>query len=171
MDELNKQVLSLAKRLHKEVLDKYQPPDEGYLSIFPRVIPFSIVRNTRGYIEKVVNQVNGCYEKGWFDACAVMIRRLLETLIIEVYEYSNLDFKIKNPQGDFFQLKDLINNILIEPSWNLSKNSKCALPKLKKVGDLSAHSRRYNAHLDDIEDIRNDVRIVVQELLSLANLK
>ena len=42
------------------------------------VIPLSVVRGTRGYIERVANQINGTYENGWYDACAVMIRRVLE---------------------------------------------------------------------------------------------
>ena len=40
----------------------------------------------------------------------------------------------------------------------------------KTVGDLSAHSRRYNAHKSDIDNIP-DLRVVVQELLYLAGLK
>jgi hypothetical protein len=45
------------------------------------------------------------------------------------------------------------------------------MPKLKDVGDKSAHSRRYNAHRGDIDPLLRDVRLVVQELLYLASLK
>jgi len=131
----------------------------------------SVVRGTRGYIEQVANQINGCYEKGWFDACAVMVRRLLETLIIETFEYHKLDGKIKNSVGDFVYLRDLISRALTEKAWNLSRNTKKALPRLKDVGDKSAHSRRYNAHRGDIDKLLDDVRVVVQELIYLAGLK
>ena len=169
--ESNEIALSLAKSIRNEALDMYKPPDDGVFSPGQRVIPISIVRNTRGYIEKVANQVNGCYEKGWFDACAVMIRRLVETLIIEAFEKYKLDNKIKTTQGDFFYLNDLIDSALNETSWNLSRNSKRALPKLKKVGDLSAHSRRYNAHLKDLEKLIDEIRVVVQEFVYLSGLQ
>lgn len=60
---------------------------------------------------------------------------------------------------------------LKETSWNLSRNAKQALPKLKNVGDLSAHSRRYNAQRADIDKVISDLRIVVQELIYLAGFK
>jgi hypothetical protein len=111
-------------------------------------------------------------EKGWFDACAVMMRRLIETLIIECFEKYNIAHKIKNTAtGDFLFLQDLIDRLLQEPMWNLGRNTKQALPKLKKVGDQSAHSRRYNAHREDIEKIADDFRTVCQELIYLAGLK
>ncbi|NLE46319.1 MAG: DUF4145 domain-containing protein [Chloroflexi bacterium] len=134
-------------------------------------MPVAVVRGTRGYLEKVTNQVNGSYERGWFDACAVMIRRLVETLIIESFEHYGTAAKIQDLNGDFLSLKDLINLTLAESGWNLSRNTKQALPKLKSVGDLSAHSRRYIANRQDIDKIAHDLRIVVQELVYLAGLK
>ncbi|MHC4696698.1 MAG: DUF4145 domain-containing protein [Planctomycetota bacterium] len=119
-----------------------------------------------------MDQINGCYEKGWFDGCAVMMRRLLETLIIECYETHNMGNAIKDPRtGDFFYLSDLIGKIHKETSWNLGRNTKRALPSLKSIGDQSAHSRRYNAHREDIDRVIPDFRTASQELLYLARLK
>lgn len=59
------------------------------------LFPLEIVNGTRGYIEKIAVQVNGCYKNQWFDACAVMLRRLLETLIIECFENHNISNNIK----------------------------------------------------------------------------
>jgi len=135
------------------------------------VLPFSLVRNTQGYIERIANQVNGTYENGWYDACTVMIRRLLETLIIEAFEHHKIAANITNNAGDFFYLKDLIDRCAIESAWNLKRNCKRAMPKLKDIGDKSAHSRRYNAHRGDIDPLLADVRLVVQEFIYLAKLK
>lgn len=164
-------VFNAAKAIQSDVDAELGPPEEGLRSTTQRVIPLSVVRNTRGYIEKVANQANGCYEKGWYDACAVMIRRLLETLIIETFEHHKIAAKIKNANGDFFFLRDLIDVTLNEPTWNLSRTCKQAMPKLKDVGDKSAHSRRYNAHRGDIDPLSADIRVVVQELVYLAGLK
>ncbi len=45
------------------------------------------------------------------------------------------------------------------------------MPKLKDLGDKSAHSRRYNADKGDLQPLLPDIRLVVQELLYLAGLK
>lgn len=163
--------LSLSKDILTDIGKYVDPPQDGFQSETNQVVPTSIVRNTRGYIEKVANQVNGCYEKGWFDSSAVMIRRLLETLIIECFEKYQIANKIQNTQGDFYYLKDLINIMLAETVWNLGRNTKKALPKLKDIGDKSAHSRRFTAQLNDIKDLIPEIRLVVQELIYLSQLK
>ncbi|MBS0410721.1 MAG: DUF4145 domain-containing protein [Proteobacteria bacterium] len=131
----------------------------------------SLVRGTRGYIERVAVQANGAYERGWYDACAVMVRRLLETLIIEAFEAHGLSANIKNSSGDFFYLGDLIDLTLANPSWNIGRNCKAAMKKLKDVGDKSAHSRRFIAQRGDLDRLLPDIRVVVQELIFLSKLK
>ena len=164
-------LIAAAKGLQAEIATELGPPPEGLRAGQHLVVPLTLVRDTRGYIERIANQVNGTYENGWYDACAVMIRRLLETLIIEVFEKHKIANKIKNPSGDFFYLGDLVNKTLQEPSWNLTRNCKQALPRIKDIGDKSAHSRRFNAVRGDLAPFLGDVRLVVQELLYLAELK
>ena len=172
MKSIGKVALELAKNIQNDAPKVFVPPSEGTKPISQNVLPFSIVSNTRGYIEKVSNQINGCYEKGWYDSCAVMMRRLLETLIIEVFETFNIASNIKDPKtGDFYFLSQLINITLQENSWNLGRNTKKALPKLKSIGDQSAHSRRYNAFREDIDKLSTDFRSVCQEFIYLSNLK
>ena len=168
---VSRNVFTAAKAIQADVDKELGPPEEGLRSATQRVLPMSVVRGTRGYIERVANQANGAYDKGWYDACAVMVRRLLETLIIEAFERYGIAAKIKNADGNFFYLRDLIDRCLREPSWNLSRNCKQAMPKLKDVGDRSAHSRRYKAHLGDLNPLLLDIRLVVQELVYLAGLK
>jgi hypothetical protein len=165
-----KNALLTAKIIQQDINSKLGPPEEGFPSTTQQVLPFSVVRGTRGYIEKIVNQINGCYEKGWYDSCAVMIRRLIETLIIEAFEKHGIVNKIQS-NGEFLYLRDLIRITLNETSWNLGRTTKQALPKMKDVGDRSAHSRRFVAHRSDIEKITSDLRVVVQELIFLAGLK
>ena len=164
-------IVATAKAIHAEISIEVGPPEEGLLAATQPVIMVSLVRGTRGYIEKVSNQINGAYEKGWYDACAVMLRRLIETLIIETFEHHEIASRIQNRAGDFFYLRDLIDKTLAETSWNLSRNTKQALPKLKDVGDKSAHSRRYVAQRGDIQPLIVDIRTVVQELTYLSGLK
>ena len=129
-----------------------------------------MVSGTRGYLEKIVFQINGCYEQGWFDGCAVMMRRLLEVLIIECFEKNNIASKIKDGAGNYFLLGELVNATLNEPAWNLGRETKRALPILKDSGNRSAHGRRYTAHREDIDKLNPDFRIACQELLYLSGL-
>jgi hypothetical protein len=163
--------IATAKAIHADLADQLGPPEEGLLANSQAVILTSLVRGTRGYIERVANQINGAYENGWYDACAVMLRRLIETLIVEAFEHHGISAKIKNSSGDFLYLRDLIDKTLSEGAWNLSRNTKQSLPRLKDIGDKSAHSRRYIAQRGDIQPLLLDIRTVVQEMLFVAKLK
>jgi hypothetical protein len=164
-------ILRIARSIRTDLTELAGPLPEGQSAESDAVVYRSLVANTRSYIQAVANQINGTYERGWYDACAVMVRRLIETLIIEAFETKGIADKIKNNSGDFFFLRDLIQICLDEPSWNLSRNCKEALRRLKDVGDKSAHSRRFVAHKNDLEPLRVDIRLVVQELISIAEIK
>jgi hypothetical protein len=148
------------------VVDESPRPGEGGV-----VIPPSLVDGTREYIERIVDQINGCYASGWYDACAVMIRRLIETLIIEAFEARSIQSKIKDSDGNYLYLKDLVPKALDEPAWNLGRNVKRVLPQLKDMGDQSAHSRRFIAERDDVDRVMSGIRAVIQEFVDIANLK
>ncbi len=170
-EDFAKQVLSTTKRLQESIGRIAKPPAEITAPIDQPVLPNSLFRGTRGYIEKVVHQINRSYSSTCFDACAVMIRRLIETLIIEAFEHHGRSNRIQDANGDYFYLERLISVTLSETKWNLGRNTKSALQKLKKIGDLSAHSRRYNAHRQYIDDIIIDLRTASEELLYIAGLR
>lgn len=167
---MTEKILTLAKDLHASVVESTRH-DEGGGTVSGSIVPLSVVRNSRSYIERIVYQVNGCYDSGWYDACVVMIRRLIETLLIEAYENGGISEKIKSPSGDFLPLKEIVSAALNESSFNLARGVRRALPRLKTLGDKSAHSRRFNAHQRDLEQVASDVRDTVQELIYVSGLK
>ena len=57
------------------------------------------------------------------------------------------------------------------PRISAAEHTKNGLNAFKKLGDLSAHNRRFNADADDIKRVRDDLRVAAEELLHLANLK
>jgi len=149
------------------------------MSILPNIIidensallSMELFSDTRGYIEKVVYQINISFEHGLFDCCLVMCRRLIETLIIEVYISKHREDEIKDSDNNFYMLSNLIDKILINHSFNLSRNVKKGLKSIKRLGDLSAHNLRFNARSSDIEEIRTDLRLISTELLQIGGLK
>lgn len=135
------------------------------------LFPLSVLSQAnRGYLVTIGRQMNGCYTSGWYDAAAVMMRRLIEIAIIEAFEAKGISASIKDPQGNYLQLSDLIARALAEQSWTLSRHSKKNLPALRDVGHMSAHGRYFTARKEDIEALRPGCRIVVEEFLHHAGL-
>jgi hypothetical protein len=170
MDQFRNAIFA-AKAIQIDIDKHLGPPEEGRKAVSQPVVLMALVRGTRGYIEKIANQANGAYHSGWYDASAVMLRRLLETLIIEAFEENGIAHKIRNTAGNYFYLGDLIAATLAEKSFTLGRNARAALPKLKDLGDKSAHDRRYNAMRGDLEPHLSNLRAVVEELLYIAKLK
>ena len=169
---LHKQRLQIARELVFSLRTTWRAPlaaptvpsDDG-------VFPLSILEQTnRGYLGRIGYQMNGCYAAGWYDACAVMMRRLLEVSIIEAFENCGLASKIKRPDGNYFDLSELIQHTLAEPTWTLSRNLRKFLPKLRDVCHMSAHGRYFSARKEDLENIRQGCRVTIEEQLHHAKL-
>jgi hypothetical protein len=143
------------------------PQPRAQRDFFPGTI---LAQAKRGYISSVGRQVNGCYASGWRDACAVMMRRLLEIVIIEAFETKGIAAKIKDADGNYFHLSKLIDLVLAEPKLPLSRNTKRALPKLRDAGHLSAHGRYFLAAPEDIDKMQTECRVVLEEFLHHAGL-
>ena len=141
------------------------------LTVSDSVLPAELFTSTRDYIERVVEQINKSYDGELWDCCTVMCRRLLETLIIEVYEKLGRAADVKGADGHFKQLNDLINTITADTSINLGRNAVKGLKDFKELGDLSAHNRRFNARQPDIDRVRTGLRVAAEELLHLAGLR
>ncbi|MDM9385395.1 hypothetical protein QUB80_32595 [Chlorogloeopsis sp. ULAP01] len=134
-------------------------------------LPEAIWKNTRGYIEKIAFQVNGCFQYGFYDGASVLLRRLVETLLIECYEHDKTQARISDSDGNYFMLSGIIGDAVDKSRLSLGRKTKLVLRELKAIGDRSAHNRRYNAVRADLEKIRLGVRLVVDELIQLAELR
>jgi hypothetical protein len=132
------------------------------------VIQPELFEYSRAYVIKVVDQINASYQYNLFDCCAVMCRRLLETLIIECYEKQERPEAIKDKDGNFFMFSGLLSVVENDIALGLSRHSLQALKDFKKLGDLSAHNRRFNARRPDIDQAKDGLRIASEELLHIA---
>lgn len=156
------------ERMHKAELEKLigVPPSVPATSNY---FPLSIFDNTRTHLVKIAIQACKSYDNEIFDGCAVLTRKLLEILIIETFERYGIEDRIKDKNGYFYYLSDLIDRLLSESKWTIGRNAKQAIPSLKKMGDQSAHNRRYFAQRSDIEKIKDDLRVVLDELVHLID--
>lgn len=134
------------------------------------IIPMDWVAGTRTYLERLVHQINGCYDSGFYDACAVLCRRLLETLIIEIYVASRRHHEIQS-NNVFLPLERLINFIRADGSIPLGRNTPKTMEDVKQLGDVGAHDRRYITVQQDIDDLKARYRRAINELLSLSKIR
>lgn len=136
-------------------------------------LPESIWRNTRSYIEEICREVNGSFHHAYYNAAAVMLRRLLETLIIEAYEHLGRETEIKDGGGNYLMLSDLAERACGEnrhKGINLGRDSKKALKEARDVGNWSAHARRFLANAEDLRKFQPGMRLLVQELVQISDL-
>ncbi len=164
----------VAQGIRSTLSTQVLPAEEGEPATGHRVLAQSITLRTKNYIERIAEQMNEAYERGCYDACLVMMRRLVETLIIECFEAKGIADRAKR-DGHFMMLSELAEELLRVDSgptgWNLNRKCKEALPKIKKRADMSAHSRTYLARRHDVDDIKDDLRIVVEDLVHTAGIQ
>lgn len=166
--------LGIAHGIRTSLSTQVLPAEEGEPASGHRVLAHTITLRTKNYIERTAEQMNECYERGCYDACLVMMRRLVETLVIECFESKGIANRAKK-DGHFMMLSDLVEELLkvdAEPGlWNLNRKCKEALPKIKKKADMSAHARTFNARRQDIDELKEDLRIVVEDLVHTAGIQ
>ena len=134
------------------------------------LIPQAFVTGTRPYLEQLALQINAAYDHGLYDASAVMARRLMESLIIEVYVSQKRHAEIQQA-GNFFGLEALINHMLADTSIAKSSNLRRTAPKVKALGDTAAHDRTYITRQSDVDDLKLDYSRLISELLRLSNVR
>jgi hypothetical protein len=133
------------------------------------VVPTEWVAGTRTYLERMVYQINVAYDYGMYDASAVLLRRLMESLIIEIYIHEKRHHEIQSG-GVFFMLDRLISHITSDTQVSLSRNAPKTMREVKQLGDTAAHDRTYITPQIDIEDMKSRYRRLLQELLVKAGI-
>ena len=91
------------------------------------------------YIKNIAKEMCLCYDSGCYTACLVMMRKLLEALIIETFINKGIERNIR---------KQLIKQYPFEVA--------------------AAHTDRFKANKSIVDNIKNDLNIVVQNILTNA---
>lgn len=135
------------------------------------ILPASLYEKTRGYIESLSKQINASYENNIFDGRAVLMRRLLEICLIHSYEYQGLDAEIRDSNGNYKMLSDIVSNAVNNSKLSLSRNTKSCLEDFRAIGSFSAHKIYYNARRTDIQKVILEYRAAIEELLYKNGIK
>ncbi len=134
-------------------------------------IPIEIVDRSRGYVVNTARQINNCFHGECFDACGVMIRKLLETLIIEVFEKKGIASIIKDGSSNYLMLTDLVSKLLNTPETPVGRTTRKELPMIAVVLNNCAHNRAFNISKTQLIQNKTTIVIAVQELMGLWDVR
>ncbi len=124
----------------------------------------------RGYLDRIIQQINHTYSHNCYDACAVLLRRLFEILLVQSYQNLGIEEEIKDSSNSgYIMLDGIVKNAINNPTLNLSRIKK-EFEKFRKIGNFSAHNITYTAGKKDIDDIKIEYRVMLEELFNKASL-
>lgn len=126
-------------------------------------LPDDIVEEKHFVPKKILWEINRAYDTACYNACAAMLRRLIEVLIVSAFEHHSLSEKIRK-DGDYLPFGALIGIAAAEPSLKLGRETKRTFPDLKYFGDAGAHARTILVRKQDLDRLHNPVRGAVEEL-------
>ena len=131
------------------------------------LLPLEIFKKSKGYIKDIVLQINGCYSHNLIDACASMIRKLIETLIIEIYEAKKIENELKRSDGTYHHLEKIINKVASDNKLNLSQNAIKLMKNGKFLGDIAVHNRRCGVLKSYLDEIKKELRVTITDLVKI----
>lgn len=142
------------------------PPEQG-----APIVPADLFDNTRPHLQALVAQINGTYRSGFYDACAVMCRRLLNCLLLLAFESAAKGKVIRDASGEYRAFADIIELASSSRHIKLARSAAAVMGKMDYVGDLAAHHPTYTIRQKDIDEQRLAFHRVISELAQLADIK
>lgn len=124
----------------------------------------------RKYLDQLIYQINHSYANNCYDAAAVLMRRLFEVLLVLSYQNFGIDDQIKDSSGNgYIMLEGIVKNAKNNQVLKISR-IKNEFDTFRMVGNFSAHNITYTAGKKDIDDIKINYRVMLEELYNKAGL-
>lgn len=124
----------------------------------------------RNFLDQLIYQINYTYANNCYDATAVLMRRLFEVMLILTYQHLGIDDEIKDSSGkSYLMLDSIIKKAKDNKVIKLSR-IKLEFDNFRMVGNFSAHNITYTAGKKDIDDIKINYRVMLEELYNKAGL-
>ncbi len=142
--------------------------DEDNILSDSEVLDETLFCGKRGYLDKLIQQINHCYKNCCYDACAVCMRRVFEITLILAYENNGIQNEIKK-DGEYVMLERIVANAVNNAVLGISRLRK-EYDSIREVGNYAAHRVLYNTRKKDIDDIKQTYRVCLEELYYKAGL-
>ena len=121
-------------------------------------------------VDQLIYQINHSYANNCYDAAAVLMRRLFEVLLVLSYQNNGIDDQIKDSTGKgYIMLDGIVKNAKNNQILKISR-IKIEFDTFLMVDNFSAHNITYTAGKKDIDDIKLNYRVMLEELYSKAGL-
>ncbi len=132
------------------------------------VLDSNLFLGKRGFLDRLIKQINNCYSNNCFDACAVLMRRVFEITLILAYENNGVESEIKI-NGDYVMLERIVANAVQNTTLHISR-SRNEYDAIRDLGNFAAHKIHFNTRKSDIDNIKQTYRVCLEELYYLAGL-
>lgn len=160
--------IAMIKRKHGTGSKRHKPAkkkDKAARSSASYLQP-EILEKMPPYIVRLVPQINGTYDNEWFEGTAMVLRRLMETLIIELYTRRGWHKEVQDHgTNEFLQFKSLIDKLNGDARLGMQKRTIDGLKSVKEVGDTAAHDFRIRIRKSDLDKIQSAVRLTCERLI------
>ena len=134
------------------------------------ILDETLFLGVRGFLDKLIKQINNCYNNCCYDASAVLMRRVFEILLIMAYEKNGVQDQIKDGNGDYLMLERIVANAVQNKTLHISRSRK-EYDLIRELGNFAAHKIHFNTRKNDIDDIKQIYRVCLEELYYKAGLK
>lgn len=124
----------------------------------------------RDYLDRLIRQINACYKYNLYDGCAVLMRRVFEILLILSFEANGIKNEIKDDNGDYVMLEKIVIKAVGSTTLNISR-TKRDYSSVRDLGNFAAHKIHFNTKKKDIDNISQNYRVILEELLYKSKLK
>lgn len=129
-------------------------------------LPLDVFSGQPEYILRIVRQISGCWNRDYREACGTMIRRVLETMIIEYFECNKWKKDlIDKSTGDYISFGHIIGKLGGDAKHGMEARVIKALKDLKGLGDVSAHDFRVKIRKSDFTSKKDMLRYTADRLL------
>jgi hypothetical protein len=161
----------LTPSARKKLLEEYKSIlyNEESIESSNEILDEALFLGKRGFLDKLIKQINHCYQSNCYDACAVLMRRVFEIVLILAYEKLGMQNQIKDHNGDYIMLERIVANAIQNQRLNVSRTKK-EYDDIRDTGNFAAHKIHYNTRKSDIDAIKQKYRVCLEELYYKAGL-
>lgn len=162
--EMDKLLTEISFKIRSDVSAAIESSKTKSSNLQSSFLPNDLISDSFQVLKQVLWEVNKTYEEACYNSCAAMIRRLFESVIIDVYVRLNMQSKIMDGD-DYLRFQGLIGIASSDIRLGLTRNTKKLLPDLKFLGDLGTHNRNALVRATDLDRVRNAIRVGLEELV------
>ena len=155
-----------------EDIKKWGQDDPTSVQQSGTILPDTLYNGLQSNIQSLCKQINASYEHNLFDCTAVIMRRLLESLLVLCYQNTGIEADIMDKSGLYhITLDKIIKNAEQNKALSLSANTRREMALFKDLGNYSAHKIWYNCTQQDIKPHILKYRAIIEELMYKSGVK